>query len=1297
MSMKHKGLKQGLNIINVLLVATFIVLALYSAVGQQVIPYIGKYRLDVERYVTQQLNSLVEIRHLSGDMKVLTPSVHIEGITMYSSLSSNNSKPVLSIAAVDAVLDPGLSLLNLTPVFKSVRLSGVSILVDKEAFSSQPANSDQDQVSSVQAFVETLLLQQHLEVNNVSIETWLDDKPQTLQLDHLVMSGDGFNRLMTGSISYGGENKIKAGLRIFSQGNPYDLTEFYTRGVIDLPALDVNYWLEQFFGTAVFNEFDASAQLGFEFKNSLLNYAKLTMATPNLSISEEPEFKNINTQLWLKQGSIDTWSLWLENSQFTYKDKKWPLENMGLKLSKTHEGNRWHGYAKTLDLQYLQAFLTELDQVPDSLEPLLSGLKAQGELNNLSVIVQQTKDEDLDFTVVAELEGVSVDAHDGIPGIKNVNGVLAATKNSGRVQFSSKDMELNFHGVYEHPLEVVSGRGQVEWYLDEKQTRIVGDGFNLSLPDVASVKGGFQLWLPTSSELDPALELNLSFSEAQVSVHKTLVPQGVGKDLISWLDSALEEGVVNNGNVYLYSDLSKDNPLAQVEVYLDVEDVNLSYLSQWPEIHGAKGKLFISNSDVYAKIDTAKTLGGVLQGTEVAFKIDEREREFLWINGTAKGLATDLFSYFHQTPLQTIIDSQFDDWRLTGSHETQLSFKIPLNTPIEDMGIGINSRLSDAELHLNDVGLNFLALDGSIQFSSEQGLSSPGLSAELWEQELTAGISGEINNGNMVTDISFDGVLNTQGMKNWLKLGFLNDLSGRAPVTGNFIIDADEKGFTGLKLKSNLQGVQLNLPAILGKTKDQKVEFNTSVQIKDSLILKLAYDEKVNLAMEFKGDEFFAGQVYLGKTEAYVPSSPGLVVQGHMESINVNEWLKVWEGIEGLDKHYNSTGTAGSNPLRRITLSSDEITYNDFNVKYVKSNINVSGKKWEIDVDSPLVTGSVVYEKGKPINADLKYLHWPMMFDEQEKSDLDPLKDIDPTGFPALNLKVAEVFVGPTNYGRWQFKVNPNDQGVVVSDINGEIKKLNVTGDIGWVKNPQDVAQQKTSVNLQLSSSDVGGIQKAWHEKPTVEADYLNAKLSMNWLASPAQFEVETLLGTIDLQLKDGRFIEVKDTGALSAFGLLNFGAIGRRLRLDFSDVYERGVHFDDIKGKAKITNGLIEIIDTLDFVGPSANFSASGTINTLTKELDQELAVTFPVFSTLPFVAILAGFAPPIAASIFVGEKLVGGEIEKFSSATYKLQGSWEEPKLTLMKRFDNDIEGKTDKSFWLRMKDVFGLGGAD
>ncbi len=117
MAMKHKGLKQGLNTLNLMLVATFII-----------IPYIGKYRLDVERYISQQLNSQVQIRKLSGDMRVLTPSVHIEGITLYPQSTqlgvspgktpqlNKKNRPMLTIAAVDFVLDPGLSLLNLTPV-----------------------------------------------------------------------------------------------------------------------------------------------------------------------------------------------------------------------------------------------------------------------------------------------------------------------------------------------------------------------------------------------------------------------------------------------------------------------------------------------------------------------------------------------------------------------------------------------------------------------------------------------------------------------------------------------------------------------------------------------------------------------------------------------------------------------------------------------------------------------------------------------------------------------------------------------------------------------------------------------------------------------------------------------------------------------------------------------------------------------------------------------------------------------------------------------------------------------------
>jgi len=326
--------------------------------------------------------------------------------------------------------------------------------------------------------------------------------------------------------------------------------------------------------------------------------------------------------------------------------------------------------------------------------------------------------------------------------------------------------------------------------------------------------------------------------------------------------------------------------------------------------------------------------------------------------------------------------------------------------------------------------------------------------------------------------------------------------------------------------------------------------------------------------------------------------------------------------------------------------------------------------------------------------ANLDYIHWPEPDNhgnDEGGQGSDVLKNVYPHTFPALKFKVAEIFVGATNYGRWSIDVEPHEKGAWFKNIDGEIKKLNVAGQLHWYKSE---TFQQTQANLQLSSNDVGGIQKAWRIKPAIESTKAKASVNLNWLSSPADIQIAMLNGDVSLNMRDGRLIEAGDASALGAFGLFNFGSIGRRLRLDFSDVYQSGVHFDSLKGKANIENGVIKIINTFNVDGPAAKFAMSGQIDAVNETLNQELSVTFPISSTLPFVAILAGFAPPVAASLFVGERLVGDEIEKYTSATYKLTGPFKEPNLQLMKRFDNDIEGKKDKSFWHRMKDFFGVG---
>ncbi|MDO6804773.1 AsmA-like C-terminal region-containing protein, partial [Wenyingzhuangia sp. 1_MG-2023] len=138
------------------------------------------------------------------------------------------------------------------------------------------------------------------------------------------------------------------------------------------------------------------------------------------------------------------------------------------------------------------------------------------------------------------------------------------------------------------------------------------------------------------------------------------------------------------------------------------------------------------------------------------------------------------------------------------------------------------------------------------------------------------------------------------------------------------------------------------------------------------------------------------------------------------------------------------------------------------------------------------------------------------------------------------------------------------------------------------------------------------------------------ASASLEWRGSPLAFNPVSLQGLVSLRINDGVW-KTEGTGALKAFGILNFNSISRRLQLDFSDLYQSGMAFDVMKAKADIVDGTLTFSEPLVVDGPGAKFLVSGNTNLVTETLDMKLAVTFPVTGSLPLVAVLAGFAPQI------------------------------------------------------------------
>jgi len=162
------------------------------------------------------------------------------------------------------------------------------------------------------------------------------------------------------------------------------------------------------------------------------------------------------------------------------------------------------------------------------------------------------------------------------------------------------------------------------------------------------------------------------------------------------------------------------------------------------------------------------------------------------------------------------------------------------------------------------------------------------------------------------------------------------------------------------------------------------------------------------------------------------------------------------------------------------------------------------------------------------------------------------------------------------------------------------------------------------------------------------------------------------LSGRLDARLRNGQLREV-DGGAqaLRVFGLLNFNSIGRRLRLDFSDLFGKGLSYDRIEAELRAADGIYTTSQPLTVTGPSSNLELNGRLDLVNDQIDARLLVTLPVSNNLPLAALIVG-APAIGGALFVVDKLLGDRVARFASVQYKVEGSWQAPKITFDKPFE-------------------------
>ncbi len=1330
------------------LVVGLVMTALYTSAGRQLIPLVETWQPDLEQQLARQLGQPVTIGQMEGDWRYLSPILRLRDITV------GVAPDQVYLQRVELELDVSASAFYQLPVFKRIEVEGLELSlrrhqqqwfigqnwmlpwqegdsgdVAEPPDSSQPQTLGPRQPEQRPLWARLLELQQRMEITDSHIQVLNDNgKTDRLLIKQLLWRHQGGSQSIRGNLAWGREQLADISLNAVLDGQIWPWSEQSGEVFAYVEPQSWTRWIPDDLPLGLtFDNLDAGAEIWLKIRKGDLYqvYADLNLEQLDLTTREQP--------LSLTEGRIqlggehngDDWHMRIMPAL----GDTIPFHDFTISAISLPDQRGWQLGLAQLEINQALDYLLGHGLLPDPFDRYLSHIQPGGQAQDVRISFLPGATDTVD--VRADLRGVHGTTYKGIPGVQGLNGQLHLQPRIGRINFKDQAVTVDLQGVYQQPWQMDAVSGALHWRIQPDESRIWltdmrGRWQHLQL------RSELSMTLPSrASGRDSSFSLLLGLPAASMADRSRLLPDLLEPEVRQWLDTALLAGSFSNGAFLLNGVLEEGRPNNSLttQLYMDIKQGELEYLKGWPLMRNVTGRILLDTPSVDAWVDGADTLGGHIapQGGHIRLRNTPDKPTRLFIDGQLTGESGEALRYFTETPLQDMVGHAFDHWQGQGSLNAKMSLEMALGSSDDNPLVRIAAQLDNNRLRLDDLNLDISSLTGSLIYDSVAGLSSTDLQGEVMGGKVTAVMTSTTMANGFTTRLRADGRATLAAFKQWMPMFLLDPISGelgyRATLDLNTV--SSDVRFT---LDTTLDGTRIDYPAPLGKAADDATHpLHITVRPGRETRITMNYDDRIRGVFALDNQGLNRGQVYLGNSEPFLPSDAGVEIRGQLDTpVKAEEWWAMWLRLQPLVAAETSaniksgsatvtgTGSSGAttaNPLRLVDLTFTRLDAWTLATGQTHVVAGQNWGEWQTHIDSDLISGDVVLGAGsEPVAIALDYLHLPQTDEVVEEPDArglllgetpankqletvlanDALKDLVPAELLPMDINIAEFIVGSRNFGRWSLSSRAVENGLALTINDSDMKGLHFSGDIRWLL--ENDGHHTYIDRLQVRGKDLGKVQKAFRQEPIIEGKELSSSMSLSWRGSPLAFNPMSLNGLATLRINDGVW-KTEGTGALKAFGILNFNSITRRLQLDFTDLYQSGLAFDVMKAKASILQGKLTFSEPLVVDGPGAKFLMSGSTDLVAETLDMKLAVTFPVTGSLPLVAILAGFAAPVAGAIYVTEKLIGDELEKFTSASYDVTGRWSAPKMQIRQAFDNEVDGKKSRSFKQRFLSIFGL----
>lgn len=1270
------------------LVLTLLVLAAIAISALRfLLPQLNDYREPIRQWASAQAGMSLAVDHVEGQWRNLEPSLTLKGVSVNL---PDAPQSLVAIGDVSMRLDMLGSLLSLSPVFTDLRIDRLSLdLTRLSGFGDGNTNTADEpaettQLATIRRLEELLFVQLgqfSLRNSEITLMSPADERI-TIAIESL--------KWVTLNNRHRAEGVISVADTHFSQmtvmanlSAKQHLSELSGQIYLRARNLSLTPWLNKKVLTQTnVTGSNINAELWLEMADGKPSGSLLQLDDSYLrwqSGKQSHTFKITKGRVGLKPAALANgtsgWRVDTNQLALSTDGKTWPAFELA---ASWHEG-QWQAAISQLSLARLRPFA---EFIPDGKETvaMLGQLQPRGLVKDIRLSGNGVQDPRFSF----RLDQVGINSWDLVPGMGKLNAEVAGELKGGRAVLSMADDTLPYSEVFQAPLKIKQGDITAYWQLDKQGWRLWSDHLAVATPDL-KVDGQFRIDFPADA---PAW---LSFY-GEASAYKVgetwryLPAPALGQELTDYLSAAIQGGKAEHAKLLWYGEL-EDYPyqnhdgIFQADVPL--RGGKFSFDTAWPDLTDLSLDLLFENDWMYLDASHAKTMGATASRVTGGAELGENGHLKLTVDVAADG--EQVRDYMLATPLVDSVGAALTTVQVSGPVSSRFKLDIPFDG--SDVRAWGDATLSGNAVVLDAPPIPLDNVSGKIVFDNDV-VKADGLKASMLEQPIELGFSGRSVADGYRVDVDFGGNWQAEKLQAQLDDPLLAYVRGLSRWQSKVGVDLHDTGFDyQVAADADLTQISSQLPYPLSHVAGTPQRLSLAVtgnkqQLTGKLITKdVAYQGIFNLQGErivIEGSELAVGKSTLLPTRGGVHG-----VDIDSERLEGDRWIALAGEIHDKVDTGISSGTHSAFPElplpTRVKASVRQLVLAGLDWNRVALNISQQHGRWDIAVDGRELKGRASGTKGRPWNINIASLHLNLpALEQQDSSKYQPQRDITlPTEFdrsmmanmPELDVQVHDAWLQGYKLGSVSGKLRRGvdmlelqnftvDSGSTVLNLDGH---WSLRGDRSETQIAFDIEGDNSS-DLMVRFGINGGIQGA----------EFSSYASIQWQGTPWSVHRETLSGELKSETGKGVISDIGGAGRL--LGLFSIDSIVRKMKLDFSGIFDDGLAFDYIRGSGRIENGQF-YTDDIKMQALAGDMFIRGSANLVDETVDAKVKFIPDFTSGIPVLTAFA-VAPQTAIYVFAISTALSPVLDVFTQVNYIVKGPIESPSVTEQSRFTGEFK---------------------